>query len=106
MKEEQQNHGLNISTLAFHKMLPSLKHFWQTYCRQMSFSEQETYVNLLKTVNFCALKLIHTCYESTVTSNTLSATSAKMLQLSLNILQSPEEAIGDFLKMDTQKLNR
>ncbi|MCB9273851.1 MAG: phosphotransferase [Lewinellaceae bacterium] len=88
------------SSMYYHKLLPAIRHFWDSYCGHMNYSAGQAEENLLKTMNFCALKLIHTCFESTTTSEHLPPSSAKMLQLSLNMLKSPEEAIQTLLDME------
>ena len=94
IKDEAKGKDRQTSELTLQKMKPALRHFWQCYVEKMNFSEEDAKARLLKTMNFCALKLIHTCYESTVSAKELPASSAKMLQLSLNILQSPTEAVA------------
>jgi hypothetical protein len=48
-------------------------------------------------MKFCGLKLIHTCFETTPYTQTLQPQSAKLLQLSLNILKAPESSISSLL---------
>ncbi|MDB5241780.1 MAG: hypothetical protein JWP57_2405 [Spirosoma sp.] len=74
-------------------MQPSMRQFWQTYVGLMDWTADEARTNLLKTVGYCALKLIHTCYESIQQAPAMTPHTARMLQLSLNMLRSPEEAI-------------
>ncbi|GAB3642322.1 phosphotransferase [Spirosoma arcticum] len=76
---------------------PSMRQFWQVYTKRMSWSADEIRKNLQKTVGYCALKLIHTCYESIQQAPVMPPYSARMLQLSLNMLRSPDDAIGQVL---------
>ena len=82
------------------KVKPSLNHFWNRYSEKMKFTETQKKSDLTKSLQFSALKLIHTCFESTVTSNQLMPSSAKMLQLSLNILKNPQESLTSFFDIN------
>ncbi|WP_128544667.1 phosphotransferase [Larkinella soli] len=73
-------------------MQPSMQMFWKTYARNMDWSVEEARDNLKKTVGYCAMKLIHTCFESIQQLPGMPLHSARMLQLSLNMLTAPEVA--------------
>jgi thiamine kinase-like enzyme len=82
------------------EMQPSIRRFWKTYCELMGFTKDESERKLLKSTNFCAMKLIHTCFETTPTSKDgLSPHAARMLQLSLNILKNPKESIKELFSL-------
>lgn len=80
-------------------MQPSMRQFWQTYAGLMDWTTDEARANLLKTVGYCALKLIHTCYESIQQAPAMTAHTARMLQLSLNMLRAPDDAIHAVLSI-------
>lgn len=80
-------------------MQPSMRQFWKTYVGLMEWADDEARTNLLKTVGYCALKLIHTCYESIQQAPSMNTHTARMLQLSLNMLRTPEEAIRSVLSI-------
>lgn len=80
-------------------MQPSMRQFWQTYAGLMDWTADEARANLLKTVGYCALKLIHTCYESIQQATAMTPHTARMLQLSLNMLRAPEDAIRTVLSI-------
>ena len=90
----QTNYGF-----ALDMMQPSMRQFWRNYVGLMEWTTDEARQNLLKTVGYCALKLIHTCYESIQQAPSMSTHTARMLQLSLNMLRSPEEAIRTVLRI-------
>jgi thiamine kinase-like enzyme len=75
------------------QLQPSIGLFWEVYCQLMEFTSKESKELLIKTTRFCAIKLLHTCYESSIYAPNLSAQTVRMLQLSLNMLNTPEEAI-------------
>jgi len=54
--------------------------------------------SLVKLIEFTAVKLLHTCYESNVYAKSLSAAGANMLQLSLNMLTNPVELMTEFFE--------
>lgn len=95
------NWGFSLET-----MQPSMRQFWQTYVDLLDWTTDETHQNLLKTVGYCALKLIHTCYESIQQAPTMTTHTARLLQLSLNMLRSPNEAIRSVLGIQYLKSER
>ena len=95
------NYGFSLET-----MQPSIRQFWQTYVDLMDWTANEAHTNLLKTIGYCALKLIHTCYESIQQAPTMTVHTARLLQLSLNMLRSPNEAIEAVLGILTIKSER
>lgn len=76
---------------------PAFQEFWGTYTQKMNLSKPQSQEILLKSMKFCGLKLIHTCFETTPSTQTLQPQSAKLLQLSLNILKAPEQSINSLL---------
>ncbi|WP_080238622.1 phosphotransferase family protein [Spirosoma rigui] len=78
-------------------MQPSMCQFWESYVGLMEWNPDEARKNLLRTVGYCALKLIHTCYESIQQAPSMNTHTARLLQLSLNMLRTPEEAIRSVL---------
>ncbi|WP_420146955.1 phosphotransferase family protein [Spirosoma sp.] len=86
------NYGFSLEA-----MQPSMQQFWKTYAQLMDWTTEEAQSYLLKTVGYCALKLIHTCYESIQQATAMTIHTARLLQLSLNMLRSPEEAVRSVL---------
>jgi len=76
---------------------PSIAAFWRRYTASVHWEGVISHQYLKKTVRFTALKLIHTCFESVHEVTNMSLYSAKILQLSLNLLRRPDEAIRDLL---------
>jgi Phosphotransferase enzyme family len=72
----------------------SIAAFWKAYSE-----DQVTDTNriLNKALAFCALKMIHTCLETTPGSPSLGLYGAKLLQLSFNILDNPDGARSSLL---------
>ncbi len=82
----------NPADFSLGRIQSAIRAFWEAYCGEMLFSVEQAALALLKTVNFSALKLVHTAYESMTGSEVLSPYTARLLQLSLNILQAPAAA--------------
>ncbi len=76
---------------------PIMSSFWKKYADLQSFDNATNQAKCLKTIQFLALKLIHSCFETTQGVENLQPHSAKILQLSLNILKDPQRAIKDLL---------
>lgn len=77
--------------------IPSIHAFWEEY--RDSTSHQSA--NLIKLIEYCAIKLLHTCYESHVQAPALGSSGVKLLQLSLNMLTNPQNAITQFFEFKT-----
>ena len=84
---------------ALEYMQPSLQYFWREYISAMKFTDEESENFLQKSLQFCAFKLIHTCLESCQHQAQLSTENLRLLQLSLNLLNKPEEAVHSLLNL-------
>jgi serine/threonine protein kinase len=71
---------------------PCINAFWKRYTQQLKFDPAQQRQFLVKAIKFAALKLIHFCFELAPGSATLQPGGVKMLQMSFNILRSPENA--------------
>lgn len=76
---------------------PSIAAFWQRYADIAGWDKTETRRNRMKMLRYVALKLVHTCFESVQHVKDMSLFSAKLLQLSLNLLKKPEVAAAELL---------
>jgi thiamine kinase-like enzyme len=92
---EQQNSYMK--KIALEQVQPCLQKFWQQYVLQMKWTAPQAQAALIKVAQFCALKLIHTCFETTPYTSTLQPVTVKMLQMSLNMLRSPADAAKQLL---------
>lgn len=81
---------------------PSMIEFWKTYCQLMQYAAAEQEKVLRKTTQYCAVKLLHTCFETAVSTQKLRPFNAKMLQLSYNMIQSTDEAIDSLFALKNQ----
>lgn len=82
-------------------VLPSIHRFWQTYTTLPSMKIE----SLIKLIEFTAIKLLHTCYETNVYAKSMNQAGAQMLQLSLNMLTEPEQMIQEFFEFKNIETN-
>jgi thiamine kinase-like enzyme len=81
-----------IQKITLEQVQPCILQLWNRYAQQMKWSPAAKQAALQKTIQYCALKLIHTCFETTAQQPTLQPVTVKMLQVSINILRSPADA--------------
>jgi thiamine kinase-like enzyme len=74
------------------RVQPFIRAFWHAYVQGIGMDKSVADEQLLKSIHFCALKLIHSSLETTTGAENLSPYGAKLLQLSFNILRSPKES--------------
>jgi thiamine kinase-like enzyme len=85
----------NVKRLALHDIQFCIRTFWLEYINASKMNPSLQAATLLKLSKFVAMKLIHTCFETTPYSPHLQPSSVKLLQIAHNILKSPENAIVD-----------
>lgn len=81
------------------KMLPAVRAFWKTYSQTRGLGEAETSAALELAVSYGAARMIQTAYESMFYAPQITASALYLLQLSLNILKSPNEAVSRLLAL-------
>jgi thiamine kinase-like enzyme len=89
---EQLAQQAQVKKVKLEEVQPSISSFWKRYSQQLKMEPGIQRSVLVKTTKYVALKLIHSCFEMAPGSNVLQPVSVKMLQMSLNILRSPEDA--------------
>lgn len=95
--QPEQGHHSNMKKITLQQVQPCIYQFWQRYLQQMNWPASHNHAALAKVARFCALKLIHTAFETTPYTKTLHPLTVRMLQMSLNILRSPAEAATKLL---------
>lgn len=81
------------------KMQPAIQSFWKTYVDTMEMDDLEKRERLERSVKYGAARMIQTAYEYLSFSPQITANVLCLLQVSFNILKSPQEAISDLLGM-------
>jgi thiamine kinase-like enzyme len=95
---------LELARYPLVKMQPAIRSFWQSYMRQMELDAAESDEWLLRAVRYAAVRLVQTAFEQMQMSFQLTGNVVCFLQLCLNILQRPEEAITHLLGIPLQGL--
>lgn len=95
-----QNNSQQSEQLAKYKiedMQPAIKSFWNAYTTTMSFDKTSQTTLLEKCCKYGAIRMIQTVYEQMHVTKQLSKNAVYLLQVSLNILKNPSEAINALL---------
>jgi len=78
-------------------MQPAIREFWRTYLEESRMEARSVQELLERSVMCGAARMIQTAYEAMSYSTGISASIVCLLQLSLNVLTQPQEAIHDLL---------
>lgn len=84
---------INLSKNSFHNMQKSLRIFWEHYCKASGKNANELNELLIKSTNFCSVRLIQSAYEMLHSQTELNNLAVYMVQISLNILVNINSAI-------------
>jgi 5-methylthioribose kinase len=93
----------STEALLTHAQLPlphiqsAIRVFWYTYTKALGIDNRESNELLYRSTKYCALRLLHTVYESSYDETELSNISVYMVQLSTNILKDPDFAVTQLL---------
>ncbi len=78
-------------------MQPAIKAFWMSYTESLDADNKTLRELLKKSVRYGAARMIQTVYEHMSPSPHITPNAISLLQVSLNILESPDEAITELL---------
>jgi aminoglycoside phosphotransferase (APT) family kinase protein len=76
---------------------PAMQVFWRTYTQQMGLGEEAAEARLLRAVRHGAARLVQTALETMQTAAEVTGNILLLLQLSLSMLQRPQEAAANLL---------
>jgi hypothetical protein len=79
------------------KLQPSMLAFWKAYVAVMQMTNTIARAWLERSMKYAAARMIQTAYEYMAFSPQISVMAVYLLQVSMNILKSPQEAISDLL---------
>jgi aminoglycoside phosphotransferase (APT) family kinase protein len=88
---------MELAWYPLESMQPAIRSFWQSYVRTMVLDAVNSDEWLLRAVKYGAARLVQTAYEQMQMSIHLTGNVVCLLQLSLNILQRPREAMVHLL---------
>lgn len=100
LTQQKPYHDFDLFTIQ-----SSIQIFWKNYCQQMKVEEDTKGELLLKIAKFAALGLVQSCFETTTVADSLTPEGAQMLQLSVNILRNPEQALVDVFGFESKMQN-
>lgn len=78
-------------------MRPVLRAFWEAYAATRGFAEAERQPALERSMRFGAARLVWAAFEQRLYAAQLDPAAMALLQVSLNILKNPAQAVADLL---------
>jgi Phosphotransferase enzyme family len=78
-------------------MRPSIHAFWQAYVEARGLDQKAARVLLIRSTKCGAARMIQTAYETMQYAAQISPNALALLQVSLNVLKDPEEAVKRLL---------
>lgn len=95
--ESPPNRFMELSRYPLENMQPAIRSFWKAYVQRMGLDAATAYLWLLSAVRYAAAKMIQTGFEHMQRSVQLTSNVVSLLQLSLNVVQRPQEALVHLL---------
>jgi aminoglycoside phosphotransferase (APT) family kinase protein len=95
--EDPPDRFIELARYPLESMQPAMRAFWQFYVRYMRLDAATSGEWLLRAIKYGAARLVQTGYEQMQMSIHLTGNVVCLLQLGLNILQRPQEAIVHLL---------
>lgn len=94
------NHSAQLARYPLGWVQPAIHSCWSTYVRRRGLEAAADHL-LSGTVGFAAARLVQTAFESAHGSIRLTASDRLHLQVALNMLERPQEAIASLLGLPT-----
>jgi hypothetical protein len=95
--EEPPDRFLELAKYPLEKMQPAIRAYWRAYVQGMGLDAAQTEEWLVRAVKYAAARLVQTGFEQMQHATRLTGNLICLLQLSLNIMQRPREAIAHLL---------
>ena len=83
---------IQLARFPLERTQPAMRSFWHAYERGIGLDRAASIERLVRSVRFCAVRLIQTSFEQLQMSTQLTGNIVSLLQLTLNMLRRPEEA--------------
>ncbi len=100
--QEPPDRFLELARYPLDRMQPAIRAYWQAYVRGRGLDAASSEECLLRAVKYAAARLVQTGFEQMQHSMHLTGNLICLLQLSLNIMQRPYEAIVHLLGISLQ----
>jgi hypothetical protein len=91
--------SLHLARYRIESMHPAIRRFWESYCEAMGLTGADAGKWLERSVRYAAARMIQTVYEHAQQASQLAASGLCLLQVSMNILLRPQEAICELLAL-------
>jgi aminoglycoside phosphotransferase (APT) family kinase protein len=95
--ETPPEHFPDLARYPVERMQPAIRSFWHAYIRRMDLDAATANEWLMRAVRYGAARLIQTAIEQMQMSIQLTGNTICILQLSLNIMRRPREAVTHLL---------
>lgn len=89
--------ALELAQYPLEKMQPAMQAFWKSYLETREVDDKEVRAVLRRAVQYGAARMLQTAYEYMQMATQVSIDIICLLQVSLNILENPDEAIEHLL---------
>jgi hypothetical protein len=91
------DYSLELARYPIERLQPAIRAFWASYVRGMQLRAIEANQVLFKAVKYSAARLVQTAYEAMEAASQLTTSAVGALQVSMNILKRPRDAIRTLL---------
>ena len=95
--EEPPDRYLELAQYPLEPMQPAIRAYWRAYARGMGLQPEGAHEFLMRAMRYAAARLIQTGFEQMQHSTHLTGNLVCLLQLSLNIMRTPQEAMVHLL---------
>jgi hypothetical protein len=92
-------HYIGMAAQPIEPMRPVLRAFWEAYAATRGFAETERQSALERSMRFGAARLVWAAFEQRLYAAQLDPAAMTLLQVSLNILKNPAQAVADLLNV-------
>ena len=90
-------HYVRMAAQPIEPMRPVLRAFWEAYAATRGFAEGDRKPALERSMRFGAARLVWAAFEQRLYATQLDPAAMALLQVSLNILKNPAQAVTDLL---------
>jgi hypothetical protein len=99
---EAPDHFLDQASFPLRRLRPAMRAFWSSYSyhRRLNARPEMKAAYITRSVRYSAVRLVQTAYERAQTLTQLTGSDILLLQLALNILQWPEQAMQTLLGIE------
>lgn len=93
--------AISFSRYKINDMQPAIAEFWNSYSSTMQLIDKDA--ELIKCAECAAIRMIQTVYEQVHFTKQMTKNGVNLMQLSMNVLQNPKEAVNELLDLKVKK---